>query len=717
MYSPSDKMHFVSLAGKLLNTSNNIVTDKAACQQLAPQLRKAISYFDWAYYVQAEQLIADTDYDFLFDLLVNIERKFPDLSTPDSPVQRVARGLSSDFPTVIHNIPMLSLNKAYTNQDVLDWETSIKKLSQQEHINYSVEPKFDGSSIALVYENDLLIRGATRGNGIQGDDITNNVKTIPSIPLVAEFSKYGIYRVELRGEVVIHKGRFEEINRKRAERGDKLLSNPRNSASGALRLKDSSLVMERKLEAFIYQFGIAYNPNGDDITNIIFKNHSDSIELLYQLGFNAPTKRAPNNTLFTANNINDILEFLETWRVKRNDYPYEIDGMVIKVNNIDLQALCGTTSHHPRWAIALKFDARQAITTLENVEFQVGRTGAITPVAKLATVNVAGANISNASLHNEDFITEKDIRIGDKVVLERAGDVIPYIKEVLIDERNGKEQAINFPDACPSCGNAIEKPDGESVWRCINTQCPAQVEERIIHFVSKQAMDIRGLGKDIVKRFFQLGLIKTIIDIYHLNFEAIGKLEGWGEKSVINLQESIEASKKQPLYRLIVGLGIREVGTTTAKNLAKTVHDISDFAKFSQEQLMEMRDIGPIVADNILHFFKNENNIKLIEQLKAAGLNTINPKFNEQQQGTDKEEELPLSGKTFLFTGTLPTLKRDQAKQLVEEQGGKILSGVSKNLDYLVAGEKAGSKLSKAQKINSITILSEAEFLDLIGQA
>lgn len=709
MYSSEESKQMSGLTDKLLKTGRTGLASLSPLQTavLAEELRTVINYYDWQYYVQATQLIPDVDYDRLFDLLKTIEQQHPELQTPDSPTQRVARGLSEDMQTVTHLVPMLSLDKAYTEADLYNWDTSVKKITEREQIEYSVEPKFDGSSIALVYENDLLVRGATRGNGIEGEDITNNVKTIPTIPLKAVFSAHGIYRAEVRGEVVIDKLKFEQINQLRLQKGEAPLSNPRNSAAGGLRMKDATKVSERKLEAFVFQMGIAYDTAGNDITIPLLQNHTTSMSLMYDLGFKTPLKTR-DESVHICQNIEEVITYCNKWREQRKDYPYEIDGLVVKVNDLQLQDRCGATTHHPRWAIAFKFDARQAITVLERVDFQVGRTGAITPVAKLQTVNLSGANISNASLHNQDFIAEKDIRIGDKVVLERAGDVIPYIVEVVTDERTGKEQPIIFPENCPSCQSTLVKPDGESVWRCINADCPAQVEERIIHFAAKDAMDIRGLGAEIIRRFFQLGWLKTIEDIYRLNYEEIANLDGWGQKSVDNLRASIETSKNRPLQQVIIGLGIREVGSATAQTLAKAIQYLTDLQQFTAEQLTQLPDIGPKVAENIVAFFAEPQNLHLIATLQQLGVN---------MQKTD--EDMPvqggaLSGKTFLFTGSLQRLKRSEAEKLVEKQGGKLLGTVSKNLNYLVVGTEPGSKLDKARKIATIQVLTEDEFFELL---
>ncbi len=709
MYSHEQTENIAPLTQQLLGIrrSSLFELNNDEASELVEQLKTVINYYDWQYYVQASQIIPDVDYDLLFDLLKTLEQQYPQLQTPDSPTQRVARGLSDEFLTVTHLVPMLSLDKAYTPADLISWDVSVKKITERAEIVYSIEPKFDGSSITLIYENDLLVRGATRGNGVEGEEITNNVKTIPTIPLKAAFSKHGIYRAEVRGEVVIDKNKFEQINALRLQNGEALLSNSRNSAAGALRQKDASKVGERKLEAFVFQLGVAYDTQGNDITIPTLQSHTQSMSVMYDLGFKTPLKTR-DESVHICQNIEEVIAYCQIWMKQREAFPYEIDGLVIKVNDLQLQDVCGATSHHPRWAIAYKFDARQATTILERVEFQVGRTGAITPVAKLQTVNLSGANISNASLHNQDFITEKDIRIGDKVLIERAGDVIPYIIEALVNERTGQEQPIIFPDNCPSCSSTLVKSDEESVWRCINADCPAQVEERIIHFVSKDAMDIKGLGEKIVRLFFNLGFIQTIEDIYRLPYEEISKLEGWGQKSLENLISSIEASKSRPLPQLIVGLGIREVGNTTAQTLAKNVQSLTDLLDYTPEQLAQLPDIGPKVAQNVASFFSEPKNRLMIAALEQLGVNIKKSEADMPVQGGI------FSGKTFLFTGSLQRLKRSQAEKLVEQNGGTILGSVSKNLHYLVVGTDPGSKLDKARKIATITVLTEDEFFDLV---
>ena len=555
----------------------------------------------------------------------------------------------------------------------------------------------------MIYENDFLVRGATRGNGVEGDEITTNIKQIRTIPLSAAFSRYGLQQIEIRGEVLINKINFAKYNQQLVEEGLPPLANPRNAASGTLRIKDPSEARRRNLEAFVYNISDYTLLPGKKVPEIL-QTHSGSLELLWELGF-----RSPKKEMKVFSSIDKVIDYCNEFEIKRDNLPYEIDGMVIKTNKVELQEKMGMTTHHPRWAIAYKFKARQATSKLLNVEFQVGRTGSITPVAKIQPVAIGGVTVSSISLFNEDVIKEKDLKIGDSVLVERAGDVIPYIVKSLADARTGTEKKIKFPQACPICDSKLFKEEGEAVWRCINIECPAQVVERIIHFVSKDAMDIRGFGEANVRKFYELKLLKDIPGIYTLDFDKIGGMEGFGKKSIDNLQQAIINSKTQPLHRLIFGLGIRFVGETTAKTLAHAVSHLLDFSKFSLEQLEDLEDVGPKVAGSIHHFFSNADNIDMLKQLEKLGIRLNNDKKELATGGN-------LEGLTFLFTGTLPTLKRGDAEEMVEQNGGKIVSGVSSKLNYLVVGEDAGSKLEKAKKINTVKIISESQFLSMINK-
>ncbi|MCB9020364.1 MAG: NAD-dependent DNA ligase LigA [Chitinophagales bacterium] len=700
-YSAEQQQELIALTRTLLQEGEAVPGNGSDAAQTAVALRQILLFHDWKYYVQADNVITDFEYDLLFRRLKAIEAAYPTLVTPDSPTQRVARDLTEDFPSVTHSVPMLSLDNSYNIDDLIDWDARVKGFVGDEEVIYCVEPKFDGGSIALLYENDILVRAATRGDGTTGEEITNNARRMRSVPLRADFSSIGLQKVELRGEVVINKQTFADINRKREEDGLNILQNPRNSAAGALRVKDAEEVSRRGLEAFIYAIGYAVDANGENQLGDTLQKHFDNIEWLGKLGFKVPVQEKKR-----CKGIQEVMDFINDWEARRDDFAYEIDGMVIKVDDLKQQQLCGFTAHHPRWAIAFKFKAREAATELEGVEFQVGRTGAITPVAKVKPVYIGGVTVSSISLHNLDIIREKDIRLGDTVIVQRAGDVIPYIDRVVPEKRSGKETAIDFPDGCPSCGAPIHRPEGEAVFRCSNIECPAQAEERLIHFVSKGAMDMDGLGRETVIDFFRRGWLKTIPDIYRLPYEEILALEGWKEKSVNKLRDSIEASKQQPLWRLVNGFGIRHVGTQTAKDLVRHLDKLTDLFDYDAEKLTEIEGIGQIVASSITDFFHNPGNRHMITELEALGLNLV----QEKQAGGGK-----LEGKTFLFTGSLTRFTRDQAKEMVEANGGRILSSVSANLHYLVAGEKAGSKLKKAEAIPSIQVIDEEQFLQMIA--
>ncbi len=667
-------------------------------------LKKTIVFHDWCYYVNSNPLITDSDYDFLFTALKKIENENPLLITADSPTQRVAFGTINNFESAAHLVPMLSLENSYNEGDIQDFVRKVKESTFDNAIEICIEPKFDGASIALVYENDLLVRASTRGDGAVGEEITHIAKALKSIPLSAPFSKMGIAKIEIRGEVIIQNEVFKRINEKRKTEGQKTFLNTRNTAAGSLRLKDASEASKRGLEAVLYHISFAENSNHENLLGTTLYSHISNIQLLNSLGFKTPIHEIGCFTTADA-----IMQFLATWKEKRYTFPIETDGMVLKVNDLKKQQQCGSTTHHPKWAIAFKFPAKQANSKLLTVEYQVGRTGAITPVAKIEPVELSGVTISSISLHNEDFIKEKNILLGDTLIVERAGEVIPYIIGSIAELRNGSAQPIAFPKECPSCSSLLFKTEEEAVWRCENAECPAQAEERVIHYVSKDAMDIEGLGRSIVIDFIQQNILTNIEDIYKLPFEKIKTMEGWGEKSIQNLQQSIEASKTRSLWRLLVALGIRLVGVSTAKDLTKHIQSVFDLEKMNKEQLTNIEGIGPKVADNIVAFFANEANIHLLQMLKNFGINT------EMREEDTQLKSAALLGKTFLFTGSLQQFTRDRAKQLVEENGGALVSGVSSKLNYLVVGADAGSKLSKAKAIPSIIILTEDEFLAMIN--
>lgn len=664
-------------------------------------LRDVLRFHEHRYYVLSDPLISDYEYDQLFKALEKIEAANPSLIVPSSPTQRIATAITREFATAQHLVPMLSLENSYNAEDLIDWDRKARELAGLDNIEYCIEPKFDGASISVTYENDLLARAVTRGDGVTGEDVTVNIRQIYSIPLSAPFSEYGIQQIEIRGEVMMSKKSFKKFNDRLAEQGQPPLANPRNAASGTLRIKDPKEAAKRGLEAFLYHISYVHTEGPATKKAHLLDTHSGSLQLLWELGFRCPDKEKKVVT-----GIDEVISYCAEYESRRDDLPYEIDGMVIKVNSLELQDRMGMTTHHPRWAMAYKFKARQATSKLRNVEFQVGRTGSITPVAKIDPTPIGGVTVTSISLFNEEVIKEKDLKIGDTVLVERAGDVIPYIVRSLPELRDGSEKPIKFPVNCPVCDTPLEKMEEEAVWRCVNISCRAQVVERLIHFTSKDAMDIRGLGAANIVRFYELGFLKDIPGIYRLPFDEIRKLEGFGEKSIGNLQSAIEASRKQPLHRVIFALGIRYVGETTAKTLANSVQDLCDFQDYTLERLQNLEDVGPKVAGSIYQFFHNEDNLQLLSELRSIGLSLAS-------QRSAKSASDNLGGQTFLFTGTLSKLKRSEAEAMVEQHGGSVLTGVSSKLNYLVVGEDAGSKLEKAKKIPTIRIISEEEFLQL----
>lgn len=698
MYSPNTTKQLQHTTATMLQH----LTKKGFDKKDVEALREVLRFHEYRYYILNDPLISDYEYDQIYKALEKLEAEDPSLITPDSPTQRVAKGLGNDFKKVQHLVPMLSLENSYNADDLIDWDRKAREASSLNEIEYCVEPKFDGASISLIYEDDLLVRGATRGDGTEGEEITTNIRQIKSIPLSAAFSKYGIKQIEIRGEILLSKKNFKAYNDQLAEENLPPLANPRNAASGSLRIKDAKEVARRNLEAFIYHVGFVTMYDVRGTIYDVLKTHSGCLKMMWELGFRSPEKEKK-----ILKGIQPVIDHINDFELKRDDLPYEIDGMVIKVNDLQLQDKMGITSHHPRWAIAYKFKARQGTSKLRNVEYQVGRTGAVTPVAKIDPVAIGGVTVTSISLHNEDFITEKDLMIGDTVLVERAGDVIPYIVKSMAEVRTGHEHKIKFPTHCPVCNSKLVKPEEEAVWRCVNYHCEAQIVERIIHFTSKDAMDIRGMGDANVRKFYELGYLNDIPSLYQLPFDKIKVLEGYGAKSVDNLQTAIENSKKQPLYRLINALGIRFVGEATAKTLATSTNHLLDIAKKSQEELQLLEDVGPRVAGSIHAFFSNKENLHMLQQLETLGLQLKNEQKESKHEGN-------LNGITFLFTGTLPTLKRSQAEQMAEDQGGTILNTVSSKLTYLVVGEDAGSKLEKAKKISTIKIISEDEFLALL---
>ncbi len=671
-------------------------------EEQANELRGVLRFLEHRYYIEAVQIISDQEYDILFKYLQDWEAQHKENIPVDSPTQRIASALVKDFPKREHLVPMLSLSNSYNADDLRDWDKRNREASNLDMIEYCAEPKFDGASISLQYENDQLSAATTRGDGIVGDEITTNAKRIQSIPLSAAFSKWNIAVAEIRGEVMMNKKNFATYNKVQEEEGLALLANPRNAAAGSLRMKDSAAVGKRNLETFIYN--LSYERDGA-VAAIEEKaqTHYGLISMLQKIGF-----KTPINDMKVLQGIEAVIVFINDFEIRRDELPYEIDGMVIKINDLQLQERLGMTSHHPRWAMAYKYKARQAESILLDVEYQVGRTGAVTPVAKIKPAQVGGVTVSSISIHNEEYIREKDLHLGDHIIIERSGDVIPQIVRSVTEKRNGEEIEIIFPRTCPVCKHELHKPELEAVWRCININCEAQVLERIIHFVSKDAMDIRSFGDANVRKFYAMNIVHNIPSIYKLVAENFAGMDGFGAKSVSNLMTAIEQSKTQPLHRLIYALGIRYVGETTAKALAQEVKDIFELASFSMERLLSIGDVGTKVAASIHTFFEDAANLQLLKELKELGVHTT------RQEVAVKEGEQRFEGKTFLFTGTLSQLKRSDAEEAVEAEGAKILSGVSSKLNYLVVGADAGSKLEKAKKLTGIRILSEEEFMEMM---
>ena len=652
------------------------------------ELIDLINYHNNRYYNEDSPEISDFEYDNLMKELIKLEEENPKLKRADSPSNRVGGKPLDKFNQVTHKIPMLSLSNAYSAQDLRDFDKRVRD-SINEEVEYVVEFKIDGLSVGLTYNNGIFEKGATRGNGIIGEDITQNLKTVKSIPLKVADNE----EIVVRGEVYISKENFEAINKVQEEEGLQLFANPRNLAAGTLRQLDSKLTAKRPLDIFIF--------NLEYIENTELKTHSESLEYLSKLGF----KVSPNYKVF--NDMDEIIKHIEDWTTNRSSLPFEIDGMVIKVNNLSQREKMGYTAKSPRWAIAYKFPAEQKKTKLIDIIVEVGRTGTITPTAILEPVRLAGTTVSRATLHNEDYINEKDIRIGDIVIVQKAGDIIPQVVEVVKDERTGDETIFKLPDKCPVCSEPTVRLEGEAAVKCINISCPAQIRRGIIHFASRDAMNIEGLGESIVTLLLDNKIIKDIADLYYINKEDIINLERMGEKSASNLINAIEKSKQNDLYRLINGLGIKYIGVKGAKVLAKNFKSLDEIINADINELINLEEFGDIMANSVIQFFKEEKNISVIEKLEDAGVNT--------KSIVSEDESLAniFEGMKIVLTGTLPTLKRNDAKEMIEARGGKATSSVSKSTTFVLAGEEAGSKLTKANELG-IPVIDEAKFLEMI---
>jgi DNA ligase (NAD+) len=667
---------------------------KAYIEELRAKIKKYSEY----YYTNNESLISDVEFDKLLAELKELEEKYPEYREGDSPTEVVGATNLRDtkFKKVTHKKPMLSLSNSYNEGDIADFIERVKKLlPEEQNIEYALELKLDGLSLSVQYEDGKLIRAVTRGDGTVGEDVTENILEIESIPKVLKER----VTLEVRGEVVLPLSKFEELNRKRMEEGEEVFANPRNAASGTLRQLDSSIIKERGLDAYFY-FLV-------DAQNYGVKTHSESIEYLSKLGIKT------TGVCEVLKNSSELIERIEYWGTKREELDYETDGMVIKVNNIELWDRLGNTTKSPRWAIAFKFPAKQVTTKILGVTWQVGRTGKITPVAELEEVELSGSRVKRASLHNHQEIERKDIRIGDSVFIEKAAEIIPQVVKSVKELRVGDEIVIEEPTNCPICNTQVEREEGQVDIKCPNVACPGKIEGELIYFVSRDAMNIAGFGSKIVENMLRLGFIKNIVDIYELknHREELEKLEKMGKKSVDNLLTAIENSKTREYSKVLCALGIPFVGKTSAKLLADSSENIDRLMSMSVEDLTEIEGIGEKMAQAIYDFFRDEEKIKLINGLKAHGLT-----FAQEKKEELPEEEKVFTGKTFLFTGTLKNFTRNEIKEEIEKLGGKNLSAVSKNLDYLIVGEKAGSKLKKAQELGTVKIISEDEFMEICGK-
>lgn len=662
-------------------------------------LREQIRKHDHNYYVLAEPSISDYEYDLLIGELDQLEKENSELITPDSPTQRVGKDLTKNFKPVTHKIQMLSLSNSYSEAELYDFDRKVREgLPESEIVEYVVEYKIDGASVSLNFVDGIIKTAATRGDGVTGEEITANVKTIKSIPLKIKIPgnfKYRLRDIEVRGEIFMKISDFINLNKQRAEKGEKQFANPRNSSAGTLKIQDPKIVAKRPLNLFAY-FLISDEEE--------FESQSENLEILKMLGFRVnPAHRVCTNIL-------EVIQVCKEFETQRNSLEYEIDGAVIKVNSIHQQKILGNIAKSPRWAVAFKFKAKQAFTTINDITWQVGRTGAVTPVAELEPVHLAGSKISRATLHNFDEIVRKDIRVGDKVIIEKGGDVIPKVTVVVISERKKGINPVTPPEYCPVCSSMIIKPENEVALYCDNTECSAQIKGRLEHFASRSAMDIEGLGEALIDLFVENNFLKTYADIFNLKKkrEELIKIERLGEKSVDNLLKAIEESKKQPFEKVLFALGIRYVGAGAAKKLTGYFLLLDNLANATVEDIISVPEIGPSIAKSVKQFFSNENNIKIINKLKNAGLNF-------QSEKVELKENFFLN-KTFVLTGTLVKYSREEAGDKISSLGGKVISSVSKKTNYVIAGENAGSKLTKAESLG-VRILTEDEFLKHLNVA
>ena len=662
-------------------------------KQRINSLREEINSHNYSYYVLDNPEIPDSEYDRLLRELGELEKQYPELITADSPTQRVGATPLDSFSEIKHEVPMLSLGNAFSDQDMIDFDRRIREGVDSENIEYAAEPKLDGLAISLLYRNGLLERAATRGDGRTGEDVTLNIRTIDAIPLKLRGKNFPPH-IEIRGEVVMPKAGFDKLNKQQIERDEKPFVNPRNAAAGSLRQLDPKITATRPLSFYSYGVGLLEGMTLPD-------KHSDMMEKLKSWGLRInPESRVVKGAQGCSDYYNNLAK-------KRNDLPDEIDGIVYKVDNIHYQEIMGFVSRAPRWAIARKFPAQEEMTKLLAIDIQVGRTGALTPVARLEPVFVGGVTVSNATLHNQDEIDRLDVRVGDMVIVRRAGDVIPQIVSVVKSKRTGKPRRFHLPGSCPVCGSETARFEDEAVTFCTGgLYCEAQRKEAIKHFASRRAMNVDGLGDKLVEQLVDEGLIHTIADLYHLDVDSLIKLDRMAEKSAKNLVASLEKSKTTTLARFVFSLGIHSVGETTAQTLANHFFTLENIMNANEEQLLAVADVGPIVAENLITFFKQPHNIEVVEQLIDVGINW--PKI---KQKTDNEQ--PLVGKVFVVTGTLETMGRNDAKAALQELGAKVSGSVSKKTDYVIVGENPGSKANKAEELG-ITLLDEKALIKFL---
>jgi DNA ligase (NAD+) len=667
----------------------------ADAAQRVVELRERIHHHDYLYYVEARPEVSDAEYDALMRELKALEAEFPDLIAPDSPTQRVAGAPIDAFQPVEHRVAMLSLDNATSPDDLREFEARIGRVLPGQRFSYVCEPKIDGLGVALLYARGRFVRGATRGDGRVGEDITANLKTIRSLPMVLRGPLAKVEDLEVRGEVFMPRAEFERLNRGLEDAGEATFANPRNAAAGAVRQKDPAISARRPLDAFLYH--VSWSPG------LTFTSHWQALEALSASGFRT------NPRATRAESIDEVIASCATLEAARDSLGYDADGVVVKVDTLELQRRLGSTTHHPRWAVAFKFAARQATTVVQAIEVNVGKTGALTPVAKLTPVPLAGVVISNVSLHNEDELRRKDVRVGDTVLIERAGDVIPYVVHVVTSKRPAEAVPYTFPERCPACGGVAFRPEGEAYWRCMNAACPAQLKERLRHFGSRRAMDIEHLGEAVVEQLVDRGLVKDFADLYRLTVPQLAELERLADKSAQNLASAIAGSKARGLSRLLNALGIRMVGERVARLLATRFGSLERLMAASEATLAETRGIGPTIAASVRKFFDDETNRRVLADLGSLGVDLTEP-------GVTIDGPQPLTGKTFVITGTLPSLTRDAARELIESLGGRVASSVTRKTHYIVVGEAPGSKADDAQRLG-VPVLDEAAFLDLTRRA